>query len=104
MSVTQLLEEDSETGLENVELDRIQTISHSTPQALGTAEYMGEEYNVKVTSNGERTTVRLSSDGEVYRGYTDEVSEEEMRYRFEEIVEEADIELAYTGNSQSAAV
>lgn len=101
-----LLEETTEPQLEEIELERIQTVGHSSLQAIGTAEYRGEEYDIRVSNTGDRVAVRASSGDEVYSTSLDYVFENEsdLRYSFDELVEEADLDLAYSANRKRTAV
>jgi hypothetical protein len=97
----ELLEEPRENGLEDVELDRVQTVSHSGLQATGTAEYMGEEYELRASYTGERLAIRVSREDEVYTDnlYPTVLDRDDFQDRFEDIVAEADLDLAYTSDT-----
>lgn len=88
-----------ESGLEDIELDRIQNVGHSNIQARGTATYEGDEYSLTLTDTGESLKVRVSSEDEVYMTNLDEsLDRDNLRYSFEDIMLETELDLAYSSN------
>lgn len=87
---------------EDIQLDRTQTVGHSSLQARGTVEYAGEEYDVTVTDTGERTAVRASSADRVYTANLEQgLDREEPEYSFRKIMEDTELDLAYKSGEQA---
>ena len=88
--------EPEESHLENINLDERQTVGHSSLQAKGTATYEGEEYELAVTETGKSIRIRASSEDRVYLGSIEQdLSRDEFDSRVEEIISDADLNLAY---------
>jgi hypothetical protein len=98
--MTELLEP-GENRLEDVNLEGVQTVGHSSFQARGTVTYDGEEYDLTVTDTGNGVRIRAASEEEVYLTNLDEnLNRNDIRYGFEELIRETEMDLAYT-NKQS---
>jgi len=94
--MSELLEPE-ESHLENINLDERQTVGHSSLQAKGTATYKGEEYDLAVTETGKSIRIRASSEDRVYLGSIEQdLSRDEFDSRIEEIISNADLNLAYS--------
>lgn len=94
--MTDLLEP-RERRLDDVNLEGIQTVGHSSLQARGTVTYDGEEYSLTVTDTGEGVKIRAASEEEVYITNLDRnLDRNEIKYGLEDLIRKTEMDLAYT--------
>ena len=92
------LEEDQEVlELEEVQFEESGYFSHTGFRAIGHGSSLHRDYDLRLNYDGAQILIRASSESEVYHGRVkgNIESPEDLEEQFEDIVEEAELNLSY---------